>query len=290
MRVRGSGSARAVTITSWSALATVTRSRIRTIRDNEPSTPDVSPTRSTRSPGTTRSRPSSRAFIAMACRSPGPPASTSTVYRPRSTPVTNPTSESACSGRVLVRGRVPRRPGRIRTSESSRARRAMLSYPRRVRASREHPGPQADEVGDGLGRRGDALDADAGDRESDQCARGRHPVVLVRAHRAGPERARRDDEAVRRLLGLPTQPRDLGRERGKTVGLVAAQVRDPAQAGRGVAEGGERGDRRGELAGGVHDEVDAVDRAGAAHREHVTLEPRRGPHALEDAGQEPAGL
>ena len=95
MRVRGSGSASAVTMTSWSALATMTRSIasvssaerrstvergvIRTIRDRLPGTPVVSPTTSTRSPGTTRSRPSSRAFMATARCSWGPPSATSSV-------------------------------------------------------------------------------------------------------------------------------------------------------------------------------------------------------------------
>ena len=67
MRVRGSGWARAVTITSWSAFATMMRS----LRASVPSSPDVSPTMSTRSPHTTRLRVSSRAFIARMVRSVG---------------------------------------------------------------------------------------------------------------------------------------------------------------------------------------------------------------------------
>lgn len=54
-------------------------------------------------------------------------------------------------------------------------------------------------------------------------------MVVVRAERGAVQRARGDDEAVVRLLGLPAEARDLGRERGQAVGLVAAQVRDAAQ-------------------------------------------------------------
>ena len=84
--------------------------------------------------------------------------------------------------------------------------------------------------------------------EPDERARGGHPVVLVRVPGAAGQRPRRDDEPVRRLLRLPAQPRDLGGQRGEPVGLVAAQVRDAAQPGGGVGQGGERGDRRRDLA------------------------------------------
>ena len=93
--VRGVGSASAVTITSWSALATSTRSAgsvssaerrstlrrsaIRTIRASVSAPPVASPTRSTRSPTATARRPSSRARIAVTTRSLFRPSSTSTV-------------------------------------------------------------------------------------------------------------------------------------------------------------------------------------------------------------------
>ena len=83
MRGRGSGSATAVTMTSWFALATiplsvpavspssalrrsrVVRSSMRTMRARVPLRPLVSPTTATRSPTTTLPRPSSRAFMAV---------------------------------------------------------------------------------------------------------------------------------------------------------------------------------------------------------------------------------
>ena len=135
-RGRGSGLARAETTTSWSALATIARSKgsvssavrrssvrrswMRTIRASDPSTPEVSPTMPTSSPTTTGLRPSSRARMAMTTRS-GPAASAGTrvVHRPRSTAVTMPTTASSWAGRSFVRGRVPRRLGRTRTSRSS---------------------------------------------------------------------------------------------------------------------------------------------------------------------------
>ena len=83
MRGRGVGSATAVTMTSRSALATtglsvpaaspssalrrssVRRGSMRTMRASVPLRPDTSPTTATRSPTTTRPRPSSRAFMAV---------------------------------------------------------------------------------------------------------------------------------------------------------------------------------------------------------------------------------
>jgi hypothetical protein len=87
--VRGGGSASAETMTSWSALATMTfscrpstvvssssaerrstdvRSSMRTMRASAPSSPEVSPTIPTRSPTTTPRRPSSRARMAVTAR------------------------------------------------------------------------------------------------------------------------------------------------------------------------------------------------------------------------------
>jgi hypothetical protein len=84
--VRGGGSASELTMTSWSAFATTTRSSrpsgvvssssavrrrtdvrsaMRTIRANAPGAPEMSPTSATRSPTTTDLRPSSRARIAV---------------------------------------------------------------------------------------------------------------------------------------------------------------------------------------------------------------------------------
>ena len=101
--VRGGGSASAVTITSWSALATigrsygssssavrrstVSRSATSTIRASVPSSPEVSPTARTRSPTMTPVRPSWRALVALTSRS-----SIKIVNRPRSTVMIIPDS------------------------------------------------------------------------------------------------------------------------------------------------------------------------------------------------------
>ena len=93
IRGRGSGSASAVTMTSWSALATMIRSTgsvssavrrssvlrgaTRTMRARLSAPPEVSPTSPASSPTTTLLRPSSRAFIAVTTRSP--PSCTSSV-------------------------------------------------------------------------------------------------------------------------------------------------------------------------------------------------------------------
>lgn len=130
MRGRGSGSASAVTIASWSALATTTRSygssssavrrstvrrgAIRTIRARVSFSPERSPTMETVSPTTAAFRPSSRAFIATTVR-----PSTRQVVEPRSTVRTMPSSASSCLGRMCVRGRLPLRLGRTRMSSSS---------------------------------------------------------------------------------------------------------------------------------------------------------------------------
>ena len=129
-RGRGGGLASAHTITSWSALATITRStgsvssaerrsadvrgRTRTTRASVPGAPEMSPASATRSPTTTLRRPSSRAFIAMTWWSP-----IRQPYRPRSTLATNASAASECAGRRRVRGREPR-PGLTLTSSSSR--------------------------------------------------------------------------------------------------------------------------------------------------------------------------
>ena len=126
-----------------------------------------------------------------------------------------------------------------------------------------------------------------GHPQPDERARGGHPVVVVRV----PRRRRVSGR------GVMTSPSDVCSacppsrvisvgQRGEPVGLVAAQVRDAAQPGRGVGQRGEGGDRRRELAGGVQVEVDAVDRAGAGHAQHVAVQPRGGAHALEDPGQQ----
>ena len=133
--VRGSGFAAATTITSCCAFATTTRSdgsvssalrrRIevrspsRTMRARVSFAPEVSPTRSTKSPVTIAVRRSSLARAAMRVRSFSVPSSTTTDQRPRSTVMTLPRIASLKVGRSFVRGREPFLFGRTRTSDSS---------------------------------------------------------------------------------------------------------------------------------------------------------------------------
>ena len=153
--VRGTGSASAVTMTSWSALATITRSarsvssaerrstlrrsEIRTILARVSFSPEMSPTMSTWSPTAMARRPSSRARMAVTDLARVVPPSTRQVYRPRSTVITMPDVESSCAGRVFVRG-LDRRDGRTWTSSlsqrSPRVLRTRLQGPRRDRARR----------------------------------------------------------------------------------------------------------------------------------------------------------
>ena len=62
------------------------------------------------------------------------------------------------------------------------------------------------------------------------------------------------------------QGAELAGQGGEPVGLVAADVGDAADHGGGVGQGGQGGDDRGQLAGVVEVDVDAVDLAGAATR------------------------
>ena len=54
-------------------------------------------------------------------------------------------------------------------------------------------------------------------------------MIRVGADLCGVERARRDDQAVLGLFGLPARAVDLGDQGRQAVGLVSAQVRDAAQ-------------------------------------------------------------
>ena len=71
---------------------------------------------------------------------------------------------------------------------------------------------------------------------------------------------RADLQPVRRLGDVAAEAAELGGERGEPVGLVAADVRHPADPGRARGQRGEGGDGRGELAGVVQVDVDAGQR------------------------------
>ena len=219
--VRGGGSASATTISSWSALATTTRSvgsvssavrrntvrrsPRRTMRASVSARPDRSPTRPTSSPTTIEVRPNSRARMAVTTRSGSRPSAQP--HRPRSTVTTMPSWASAWSGRVLVRGREPR-PGRIRTSDSSylspscsgpRSFLAAILTRARLRGStsapgsawRQHVGPHPRKIRQCLGGGADVFHLDAGHPQPDDRTGRRHPVVGVGPPQAAVQRAAR---------------------------------------------------------------------------------------------------
>ena len=135
---------------------------------------------------------------------------------------------SACSGRVLVRGREPR-PGRTRTSDSSYSR-GLKGLAAALRSSAfEHLGPHLWEFRQRFRRRANVFHLDAGNPQPDDGARGRHPVVGIGAPHAAVQWPRRDTQAVGCFLALPAETVDFGAQRREPVGLVASQVGDPAE-------------------------------------------------------------
>ena len=130
-----------------------------------------------------------------------------------------------------------------------------------------------------------------GTRSPSTAAGGGHPVVVV-----GGEHARRAAGAAgspaRPSVSVTSPPSAFSSrgQGGQPVGLVAAQVGDPAQVGRRVGQGGQRGHHRGELAGRVQVGVDAVELAGAADGQAVAVQarPRRPSGRAGRAGASPA--
>ena len=210
---------------------TVRRSPRRTMRASVSGRPDRSPTMPTSSPTTIGVRPSSRARIAVTRWSGSRPSAHP--QRPRSTVTTMASCASACSGRVLVRGREPR-PGRTRTSDSSYSRGlkspSSSSRPAALRRlALEHVGPHLRELRQRLCRRTNVFHLDAGHPQPDDGARRRHPMVGIGLPHPAVQRAGGDDQPVGCFLALPTEPVDFGGQRREPVGLVPAQMRDPAQ-------------------------------------------------------------
>ena len=145
----------------------------------------------------------------------------------------------------------------------------------------QHAGPQADEVGQRLGGRRDVLDLARPGTRSPTSA----PAVAIRWSCVGAPRA-----APCSGRGVMTSPSDVcsACPPSRVISAASAASRSvscprrcamPRSRRGGVGQGGERGDGRGELAGVVQVEVDAVHRAGPGHREHVAVEPRRRAHA-----------
>ena len=267
--VRGGGSASELTMTSWSALATTTRSSrpsgvvssssavrrstevrssMRTIRASAPGAPEMSPTSATRSPTTTR----------LAAEFAGPHrgddhvvavASVRTqLYRPRSTVITN-----ASIGVVVPRagcgyggGRTG--PGRTRTSSSSysRCRARQVSSSCRHQVGPELAGTRA--ASSTVHATSDS--ATPGDGQADDRARrgpsgGRRTSRRWPPQRSGPDGRARPGARPRRRRAA----RQLAGERGEPVGLVARGCarRRAGRDGR-VGERGQRREHRGQLA------------------------------------------
>ena len=194
-----------VTITSWSALATMTRSigsvssadlrstlrrgAILTTRARVPGSPETSPTRPTVSPTTMFAA----AEFAGLHRGDDSRSPIRHRYLPRSTAVTNASTASACAGRRLVRGRDPR-PGLTRTSSSSKS---AVTGPAGVITGRFVPPasgspPSAGELGERLAD-GRGVPAPARRRYDEAEHGGRHHqavIVVAVERRAAAQRAR----------------------------------------------------------------------------------------------------
>ncbi len=174
---------------------------------------------------------------------------------------------SACSGRVLVRGREPR-PGA--DPDVGLVVVASAQSPASALAE-QHVRPHPRKVGQRLGRGADVLDLDAGHAQPDDGTRRCHSVIRVGAPDPAVQRPGRDEQAVGRLLALAAEAVDLGAQRGQPVGFVAPQMRDAAQSRdrTGFGQRGQRRDRRCQLADVVQVGVKAAVAGGADH-----LEPR----------------
>ena len=253
--VRGGGSASALTITNWSALATTTRSSrpsavvssssavrrsterrsaIRTMRARAPSAPDVSPTRLTRSPTTTDLRPSSRARIAVTVGSSAPTTPRRLGQHAGVAAAVDGDDEAVHGvgvlGRVRVRGRddFPGGPGR-------RPRRTPAAWsPGPVLCSRQLlPVTIADHS---AGNSGMVLEVHAtssssmpGDGEPDHRGGVRHPVVVRRCGTSPPRSGRGRISSPSGVLGdvraEPRRTRAPARRSGRSRGPGCARRR-----------------------------------------------------------------
>ena len=268
--VRGSGSARALTMTSWSAFATrtrstassssalrrstVLRSATSTMRARLPSSPDTSPTTRTRSPTTTPLRPSGRAFIAVTALPVDEQA--------EPTPVDREDQAVACVvvRRPLLGARPGAPPGAVVVLLVLLAVATLARTHEAVTAAR----PRVGEAGVGLGGGGDVLDEDVVDGRADHDAGVGHPVVGVGVEQPAVQGRRPERQAVLGLGHVGAEAAELAGQRGEPVGLVAADVRDAAQHGRRLGQRAQRGHHGGQLADVVEVGVDA--RPGAGDR------------------------
>ncbi len=131
---------------------------------------------------------------------------------------------------------------------------------------------------------------DAVHREPEDDAGLRHPVVGVGAERAAVERRGPDREAVLGLGHVAAHRVELGGQRGEPVGLVPADVRDPAQVRGGVGHQAERSDGGGQLADVVQVVVEPVQGARAGHGQALVGELGAAAHQRDDLAQRVPGL
>ena len=272
---RGSGSASAVTMTSWSALATTTRStgssssavRRSTVTRSSTSDDPGEATRRRRrcrrpaAPGRRRRRPCGpalRDFIAV-------------TSRPALAEVAGVATavDGDHDGRdgVVVAGPVLGARAGVAARALVALRVVLVVAPAR---HHEETRPDVGEAGERLRGGGDVLDEHPVDGGADDSPRrapsgGRRRCGTSRRAAA---RARSESPSSCSVTSAP-RPRELGGEGGEPVGLVAADVRDAAQSRRCLRERAERGDRGRELADVVQVGVDAQDRVGAVHGEAV---------------------
>ena len=274
------------TITSWSALATTTRSvgigvvggaaqhaapladphdpgqRVRARRDRSPTMPDLvadDDRRAAQLAGPHRRHRTAR--VAVEQRRP--------------TGRGRPSTTIAAVGVGVLGPGLGARPGALRAGPDPDVG-LVVVVPRRAlgpaqrRSRRQHVRPHAGEVGQRLGGGGDVVDLDAGHPQPDDRAGGRHPVVGVGAPGAGRAAAAVDRQAVRGLLAR--------RRRGALISAASAASRSVSWPRRWAMPRSRDGDRRparpaprrrGQFADVVQVDVDAV-RAG---RGPVTVRP-----------------
>jgi hypothetical protein len=89
-----------------------------------------------------------------------------------------------------------------------------------------------------------------------------HPVVGVGAEEPAVQRCRAEGEPIGVLGDVGAETSELAGQGGQPVGLVVADVADPAQVAGGRGQGAQRGDDRGQLADVVQVDVEALEGAG----------------------------
>ena len=151
---------------------------------------------------------------------------------------------SSWAGRSFVRGRDPRGSDG-RGCRPRRGRRQLIAARSRGAGPVEHAAARARRSRGGSWRVvAMSSTSTPGTRRPDDRARGGHPVVVVGVEPPAVQGRGRDAQAVLGLGHLRAEAVELGGERGEPVGLVAADVGDAADPRGGVGERGERGDDR----------------------------------------------